>query len=265
MTSKDIKWESVFSKKEFQRFLSDKDLKESCLISKPIRNELKPFIFEKFSVDESTAELVSRLPNIDIRNFNDNLKFVDSVYISCQIPELEFRTLLDYFNNVSEVQLNSLTLEPALFNTLFEGLLSLKFLELNNVKILVRLHLIFTSTDCALQVPLSLNKLVLKSCTCFIDSGNIPFCSESEDNLKKRDYYPFKGILSLRLQNLTSLTILDTFSCDYKHVNYFLINNPKLKGLSLEYTGFDKDAWKSALTLNNLNHLSLSKCVNLSH
>lgn len=265
MACKDIKWESVFSKREIQKHLDDKDLKEAGLISKPMRSELKPFIFEKLSVDENIVELVSRLPNIDMANFSDNLKFVESVYVTCQIREFEFRNLLNYFNNVRKIHLSSITLEPALFNNIFEGLPNLKQLELNKVKIFVRLPLIFNTTDCALHVPLALNKLVLKSCSCFVDSENIPFCSESEDNLKKRDYYPFKNIPNLKLQNLTSLTILDTFSSDYKYIYNFLINNPKLKGLSLEYTGFDKEAWRSILNLNSLNHLSLSKCVNVFH
>jgi hypothetical protein len=254
-------WKSLLLKKEIIKHLSEKDLKEVGLSSKGIYKELKPQLFSKFYINTNTVDFLSELPHINYQDNNNNLKLVNCVYITYKITDLEFKVLFTCFNNLSLVHLSSLQLDLDLINSVLKNLTELKYLEFIGIKIGVRSSNYENGTGCALKIPLTLSRLIFKSCKAFYHSSNnlnLP----KESVLTNKDHCPFYGISKLKFEKLASLTIIKTGSSDDIHfINEFLINNRKLKKLSLSYDELNKEAVKSISELKALENLSLYKLL----
>jgi hypothetical protein len=259
MSNNKINWESIFKISDIFKYLKGKDLKEFAYTSRSIYILFKPQVFGTLNVTNKKKDFIESIPLIVFFGEDKRLmklKSMNTVCISFRLPAPRFRLLFGCFKNITHLSLVSVKFEVLFINRILRKLTKLRSLELKVLKIVAEYAFLLKGGDGSLFIPLHLNQLILKSC---ISRVNVEVIT---DYFAARDlkYNAFVNFPNLKFEKLKHLSVIDNNQYKIPFINKYLINNPRLKKLSVDYFELDGESFNLLANFKNLTHLTLIKC-----
>jgi hypothetical protein len=256
-----VRWESLIDKKFICQYLKDRDIKELAYTSKAVLNQLSSLLLKKIHISKQKNTFANKLLQISRAEYNSgrhNLRAIDTVKVSFKIAKLDYINLFNYLCNIKILNFTALRFEIDYINPILNNLLNLKVLELIRIKLIAKLSIGIITGETVLQVPLTLDKLVLKfNKSEIVNDMEDP---EAESKILEGIYTPLDSISKLKFKNLKYLTLIESNDSENPNllvINQYLVNNPSLKSLATEYNGFSAGAFNALAKSKSLTYLTL--------
>ncbi|KXN72337.1 hypothetical protein CONCODRAFT_168915 [Conidiobolus coronatus NRRL 28638] len=259
MSNNKINWGSIFKITDIFKYLKGNDLKEFAYTSKSIYISFKPQIFGTLNVSNKRKDFIENIPLMVFFGEDKRLiklKSMNTVYISFRLPAPRFRLLFGCFKNITHLSLVSVKFEVLFINQILRKLTKLRSLELKVLKIVAEFAFLLKGGNASLFIPLHLNQLMLKSC---VSRVNVEIIT---DYFAARDlkYNAFVNFPNFKYEKLKHLSIIDNNQHKVPFINRYLVNNPWLKKLSIDYYELDGESFSLLANFKGLTHLVLLKC-----
>ncbi|KXN72350.1 hypothetical protein CONCODRAFT_69134 [Conidiobolus coronatus NRRL 28638] len=256
-----IRWESLIAKKVIYQYFKDRDIKELAYTSKDVLNQLSSVLLRRIHISKQHNGFTNKLLQIsraEHHNGRYNLRAIDTVKVSYKIAKLEYINLFNYLCNVKILNFTALRFEIDYINPILNNLLNLKVLELTRIKLFAKLSIGVITGEICLQVPLTLDKLVLK----FNKSEIVNDMEDPSAEFKILEgiYTPLDSISKLKFKNLKKLIVIESSESENPNrlvINQYLVNNPSLKSLATEYNELSASAFSTLAKSKSLNYLTL--------